>query len=64
MNPHLASQGLLSSTGEHIAAKKPGTENIIQPLVQNLPEIEVKGGTITTFSAEVHYVTISITRQP
>lgn len=52
-----------SSTGEHDAAKKPGTENLIQPLIQNLPETEVKGGTIITFSAEVHYVTLDITRQ-
>lgn len=63
MDTFLASQGHLFSTGEHDAAKKPGTESIMQPLIQNLSEIEVKGGTITTFSAEVHYVTLNTTRQ-
>lgn len=52
-----------SSTGEHDAVKKPGTENLLKPLIQNLPKIEVKGGTITMFAAEVHYVTLDITKQ-
>lgn len=56
-------KGTSSSTGTRDAAEKLGAENAIQPLIQNLIQIQVKEGTVTIFSAQVHYVTLSITKQ-
>lgn len=56
-------KGTSSSTGTRDAAEKPGAEKAIQPLIQNLIQIQVKKGTVTMFSAQVHYATLNITQQ-
>lgn len=56
-------KGISFSTGTHDAAEKLGAEKAMQPLIQNLIQIQVKEGKVTIFSAQVHYVTLSITKQ-
>lgn len=49
-------KGTSSSTAKCDAAKKMGAEKAVQSFIQNLIQMQMKEGTVTTFSALIHYV--------
>lgn len=59
----LSAKSTSSSTGKCDAHEKLGAGEARQSLIQNHIQIEVKEGTVTMFSAQVHCVILTITGQ-